>query len=396
MSYGVLLKNSNTNQSFLNDSLTFYPTSRGGISTSDAYYFNLIKFMASSMSLNFAQFGNLIGLSNASRYSNINFNLNAQNFYGVGLNLSKPTLVEICNISSYEVGAAQTVYSSFIAVGDKAIRNFTDPGNIYAVTSLLPLGLQTSYFGLSLNYSRPSVNVGGINYDVQNFLYVKFVDLNVTKYFIAIPLIIGAAIPNNFTWYEIPTETFYFPIDFYTTFNVSTVSFNGASLPLSIFNGIIPTTGQTIVVNNYIYNDTLSGVYIISRISDKIYLTQGSIFYNYPGQIFNIKTDLDLSNSYSYTSSSYYVPFGYGVAAEPFSKNLQLKKFINVCGGLSTSYVPMYQDQYSKSSLILYLNTQYQFTKQSDTFVLGIAASNWCQDSTLFGVDLNYEIKEGY
>jgi len=37
-----------------------------------------------------------------------------------------------------------------------------------------------------------------------------------------------------------------------------------------------------------------------------------------------------------------------------------------------------------------------KLAKQSDSFILGIAVSSWFPDSTLFGVGLNYEIKEGF
>ena len=56
----------------------------------------------------------------------------------------------------------------------------------------------------------------------------------------------------------------------------------------------------------------------------------------------------------------------------------------------------MYQDQYSNSSMVLNLNTKSSLVKQSDGFVLGIAVSNWFNDSLLFGVGLNYVIKEGF
>jgi hypothetical protein len=54
------------------------------------------------------------------------------------------------------------------------------------------------------------------------------------------------------------------------------------------------------------------------------------------------------------------------------------------------------KDNFDTSSLCLCLNDQAKYTKQSDTFILGIAVSNWYPDCTLFGLGLNYVIKEGF
>ena len=390
MSYGVLLKNNNTNQPILDDSITFYSTARSGISTSDPYYFETFNFTANSMTVNFAQFANLISLISVSNYSNINFDLNKQNFFGIGYNLSTPTLIEICAIDGYETGIVQTVYASTVAVGSKILRNISEPNNIYTIVNS-SFGVQTSYFGTALNYARSGVIPG-----LQNFLYTRYEHDNIVKYFVAIPRLTGAVVntPSNFYWSEIPGETFFFNVDYYLT--IATPGFTGLSLPLASFNGIVPKKGTTILVNNSRYNDVLSGTYTIFNVSDQVYLSKNTISFNFPGQTFNIKTDLDLSNTITSFSSCYFISYDYGFPAEAFTKNLNLLKFNTLALGYSSAYPSMYQDQYSNSSLVLNLRTKNNLVKQSDSFVLGIAVSNWFNDSLLFGVGLNYIIKEGY
>jgi hypothetical protein len=167
-------------------------------------------------------------------------------------------------------------------------------------------------------------------------------------------------------------------------------------LPLNFFNGILPKIGQTILIDNSLNNDTLSGVYKINSITNQINLIQSEIEYNYPSQVFVISIDLNFSNNLNYISSVYYVPYEYGFPSITFSKALMLKKYENVAQNTPLNYVPLYRDNFDSSNLCLPLNTQARFTKQSDSFILGIAVSNWYPDSTLFGVGLNYEIKEGY
>ena len=342
------------------------------------------------MTINFAQFANLISLTSASNYSNINFDLNKQNFYGIGYNLSSPTIIEVCAIDGYETGVGQTVFTSSAAIGSKILRNITDPNNIYSITDS-SFGMQTSYFGKSLNYAR-----SGVISDVQNFLYTRYEYNNVIKYFLAIPRLVGAMVnvPLNFYWSEIPGENFIFNIEYYIT--TLTSEFAGTSLSLSVFKGLIPKLGASILINNASFNDILSGVYTILNITDKVYISKNTIAFNFPGQTFNIKTDVDLSTTTTNFGSCYFVSYDYGFPAEAFTKSLYLKKFNNLAQGYSTTYPAMYQDQYSNSSMILNLNTKGNLVKQSDGFLLGIAASNWFSDSLLFGVGLNYVIKEGF
>ena len=92
MSYGVLLKNAASN--FIVDDLSFYSCQRASISTSDTFYFSLAGFNSSnSIALNYSQTGNLIG-STASNFSNINFDLNENKFFGLCLNVSRRTVIE--------------------------------------------------------------------------------------------------------------------------------------------------------------------------------------------------------------------------------------------------------------------------------------------------------------
>jgi hypothetical protein len=387
MSYGVLLKNS-TNNSLVDD-LSFYSCQRASISTSDSLYFSLAGFSSlSSMSVNYSRSGSLIGSDSSSNFSNINFNLNENEFYGLCLNVSKPTVIELCQIEAYEIGAGQTVFTENFGNDSKYIMNLSDPGNVYTKTSEYPLGIQTNNFGLGLNYSWPLAS-----YSLQNFIYVKYEDTNFTKFFLAVPQVQGTTIPYNFRWYELPSTQFFYNVDY----SVSTDSaYNGISLSLSVFNGIIPKPGEKMLINNSLFNDYLSGVYQIVSITNQINLSKSNLEYNYPGQIFTAKIDLDFSNSLNYNSNTYYVPFEYGYPSVCFTKPLTLALYSNVAQGDPLKYVPLYRDSVNFSSLLLPINDQTKFNKQSDTFILGVAVSNWYPDCKLFGVGLNYEIKEGF
>jgi hypothetical protein len=388
MSYGVLLKNANSNQ-IIDDELNFYSTSRASISTSDPMYFSLVGFNSSfTMELNFSEFGSLISSTNNNSFSKINFNLNQNLFYGVALNLSKPTIVELCEIQAYEVGVGQTIFSNNFITNSKYLKNFTDPGNIHVKTSNWPLGYQTSYFGKALNYEWPVAP-----YSLQNFIYVKFNNTNLTKNFLAVPQINGAVIPNNFEWYELPSNDFYIEVDYYLQTNFV---FNSTSVSLSVFNGILPKAGETILIDNSSFDDNFSGVYKITNITNNVDLTKNVLKYNYPSQTFIVQANLNLSNNLIRTNGVFYVPFEYGYPAECFTKALKLATFSNVAQNTPSNYTPLYKDNLSNSKMIIYLNEQAKFTKQSDSFILGIGVSNWYPDSTLFGVGLNYEIKEGF
>ena len=396
MSYGVILKNANN---VIQDNvLNFYPTQRGGISTSDPYYFSLVGFnSASSITLSFSQSGSIISADPTSSYTNINFDLNDNNFYATVLNTTKPTVVQLCEIDSYEVGVGITAYKTGISTirvpnpfpnNTKYIRNISDPNFIYNKTSAYPIGVVTSNFSNALNYTWPTVSP-----DLQNFVYTKFATNNITKYFLAVPQIQGATIPNNFLWYELPSTQFYFDVNYYIT-NL-TASFNGTSLPLSSFKNIIPTPGQKILINNFNFSDTLSGLYTVDEITNNVNLVKSDLSFNYPGQIFSALINLDSSTNLNYVPVCYFVPYEYGYPAECFTKGLKLTQFTNPGQNSPSSYVPLYKDNYSSSIMSLNLNPVGKMFKESDRFVLGIAVSNWMPDSKLFGIDLNYEIFEG-
>jgi len=387
MSYGVLLKNANTNSSYQDDNLTFSNTQREGISTSDPFYFTTVNFNAKNMSVEFERYGNLISSSQSSSFTYLNFDLNSYNFKGLCVNISKPTVVELCKIKSYEIGVGQTIYADNFSSGDKYLRNFADPGNLYIKTTSYPVGLTTSYFGQALNYAEPNINV-------QNFFYATFEDVLHTKYFLAVPQAPGATIPNNFRWYEIPNNNFFNDVDFYCTINFS--GFDGSSLPIGIFNGIVPGKGKTILINNSGYSDILSGVYVIQNTVSSVILARGNILNNYPGQIFSVKINLDTSNSLNYNNVVYYVPFEYGYSANSFTKALRLTKFLNPIQNDPTKYAPLFKDEYDNSSMILQLNNISSAAKKSDSFILGIGVSNWFPDCVLYGVNITYKIKEGY
>jgi hypothetical protein len=362
MSYYALLVDSSNNQHYYDDKINLYSTTRSGISTSDNFYYKTFGFSANQMKISIDEFGSLI----ANNFSYINFDLNAQSFFGICSNISRPTIVEITQISGYETGYGVTNYVTNYSVGQKMIQNYSNPTNIYTINST---NLTTSTFSNSLTYIQNGV-----------FGYVNYNDptTKISKYFLAAP---------GGQWYELPDQKFYYNVDFYITIPPNYNFIN--KIPIAQFNGIVPMAGQTILINNISNNDTLSGLYVIGKISDVVYVSPSSIKYNYPSQTFVASCNLDNSNINYFNSVCYYVPYDYGAPTKCFNKNLQLKLFT------SSSYMPLYNDPYSFSSFILCLTPTGLLTQQSDTFQIGINVSNWFPDSLLFGVSLNYEIKEG-
>ena len=149
MSYGVILKNYDNGISFLDDTLVFNTGARGGFCTSDRFIFETINFTSERVYLSFEQFGNVISSLSTSSFSNINFDMNSYNFYGVGRNISQPTIMQICEIQGYEIGIANTVYSSEILKNQKIIKNFSSPGYIWEISSVNPIGFSTNSFSAS-------------------------------------------------------------------------------------------------------------------------------------------------------------------------------------------------------------------------------------------------------
>lgn len=369
MAYGIYLYSTNTNKSYFDDPLVFYPTTRSGISSSDLYRFLTFNFNSQKMKVGFNEFGNLISSVSNNNFSYINFDLNVDGFYGVANNMSKPAVVELCEICGYETGVGKTVLSGSGLIGQKTIQNFSNPTSIYSIGTS---GFNVSYFSNALSYVSN-----------ENFGYVHYNDNlnNISKYFLASP---------SSVWYELPDQTFYYSSDFYLQIS-SGINFSGASLALNLFNQIIPTVGQQIVINNVNNNDKLSGLYTIIKITNQVYLSPALISYNFPGQIFSININLNTSTLNSLLSDCFYIPYEYGTPSKTFSKNLQLKQYLKLINTTS-AYFPLFKDAHSNSSLILCLTKQGQLTKQSDVFQLGIAVSNWFPDSLLFGVNLNYSI----
>ena len=335
MSYGVILKNSDNGVSFLDDTIVFNTGPRGGFCTSDRFIFETINFTAERIYLSFEQFGNVVSSLSTSSFSNINFDMNSYNFYGVGKNISQPTIMQICEIQGYEIGIANTVYSSEISKNQKIIKNFSSPGYIWEISSENPIGFTTNSFSASLSTSY---------IQNENFCYVKFNSDNITKFFMPVPS------GQSFIWYELPNEKFYNPSVYHLTNTNS--DFDGTSLNIESFKRIIPSIGESILIDNSSINDNLSGLYEISKIENKIYIKPGALFYNYPGQSFNIKIDIDRSTQYNYISSCYYVPYEYGVPAKPFTKSLGLKLFSNSLTDYA-NFMPMLKDDYSSSVLVL-------------------------------------------
>ncbi len=368
MAYGILLKNTDTNQTVVDDTLIFNSVQRGNISTSQTYYFSTYGFNAPEIELNLPQTGNLLG-SNGDNFSFIDFSLNQYDFYGVGVNASRPTVIELCKIHSYEIGVGQTVFSDDFTENKKYIQNFSAPNNIFVKQSDYPVGVQTSYFINALNFINP---VSG----VEKYLYVTFEGSN-PKYFLATPGIV---------WQELPSLDFYHNTDFFVT--LSDTSFDGSLLNLSVFKGIAPKKNNTILIKNNL-NTTLSGVYAIERVTDYVYLSRGSLKFNFPGQSFESRIDLDRSDSLNYNSVVNYVPFSYGYAAECFTKSLPIVEYTSASVGVANQYPPLYRDEYDISKLRLKLGNQASINQNSDSFRVGVFVSTWCPDSKLiFGAEI--------
>lgn len=367
MSYGVLLKNAATNKTAQN-SLIFYNTQRGGISTSDEYKLSLINFTTNRASIYYDQFATLISPTQ----DTVSFDTNTLGFYGVFLNTETTSVIKICNIESYETGIGQTVYSENYDVStSKIIKNFSSPNYIYN-------GIGTDYFSGVLNYlTNTSTD--------ENFAYLKFEDSNEIKIFS--PLVNSGAV----SWIEIPDETFYFNIDYYI--DMRSESFNGSYIEYSLFRNITPKNGETILVNSA--DDQLSGVYTVKNITNRVNLTKGPLNFNYPGQTFNINIDLRSSTITEYYKTCFYVSSNYGFAAEVFTKNLNLKEWNGDLIDAPNQYVPLYIDSYNRSNGIINLHPLGRLTQESDSFKLGVGVSNWFPDSTLIGLSFNCEIKEG-
>lgn len=378
MAYGISLKNTSSNIS-INSGLDFYPTSRSGISTSDSYFFETTNFKTNKLSIFFDRLGNILASSN-DLPSYVNFDLNQNNFYGLIHNNTRPTVIKMCDIAGYENTSGMVYSSSGLAIGSLMIKNVTDPENIYTATSISPITLESNLFSKILNN----------NYiQDENFVYVKYIDYDYSTQFLLMPT------GGGFTWEELPEENFSYNCDYYIT--NSDMSFDGTYLLFSDFNNIIPKQNQSVLID-YSLDDSMSGLYLIDRITNKVFLKKSDLIYNFPGQNFYCFTNLDLSNSSLNVPSCFYVSYDYGTPGMVFSKSLCLKQFNNSLTN-SSNYLPMfnynYQSNISYSQMVLNLTSASVLTKTSDEFTLGIAVSNWCQDCLVYNIGLNLNIEEG-
>lgn len=369
MAYGLLLRNASDN-SFVNDLVYFNTIQRNGISTSNVLYFDAVNFITQEINVGIGEFGNLISSDGAVT----NFNLFDFGFGGSGHNNDKPTIVEICEIKGYEIGAGNTIFASTLVKGDKILQNYSQPNYLWEVSNVDPFVMISSNFSKALD-TRYVKN--------ENFAFVNYTSDNTSLHFLAVP-------GSPFSWQELPSGEFYHPIDYYVS--IISSGFDGTNISINYFRGLAPELNQTILINNKAYNDALSGVYVIQHVTNSVYLSKSNILFNYPSQVFISDANLDVNTE---QNICHYVPFDYGTPGESFSKNLCLTPFSN--GITSTAqYMPLLKDSISQSKMILFLNTQYALKKKSDNFIVGIAVSNWFNDSLIFGIDLNYQIKEGF
>lgn len=369
MSYGVILKNAANNQSVDQNSLVFHTTQRSGIGTSDEYYLSVINFTTDRSSIYYNQLATLISPTQNA----VNFDANSLGFYGVFLNTKTTSVIKICDIDACETGIGATIYtSSYDPSTSKEIKNYSSPNYIYN-------GIGTDYFSGVLGYLTNTS-------DDEIFAYVKFENTDGIKIFS--PLVNS----GTTTWIEIPDEQFYFNIDYYLEINNG--EFDGTSVDYSLFKNITPQNNASILINNKA-DDQLSGVYNVVNITNKVNLKRGQFVFNYPGQTFKSSIDLRSSSVTEYYISHFYVSSDYGAAAKAFTKDLNLKEWLGTSINDTSKYIPLYVDANHQSEGIINLNTLGRLTKQSDSFKLGVAVSNWFPDSTLLGLGFNCEIKEG-
>jgi hypothetical protein len=378
MSYGLLLNDKTQNTQITTNNLIFNSSARGGFSTTNTLFFNTFGFTTSEIQISFDQFVNLIPNGNVSLNSlpqTTNIDLNLNNGYYCGQNLSRPNVVNLCNIVGYETGVGVTVFNAGITTNSKVILNYSNPNYIFSIGS----SLSTS----SLNISNYSSGISSSYIRNENFVYVK----NGSIIFLA------TYVNNNIQWVQIPQEKFYYNIDYYVTCTDTT--FAGTSLTFNQFNRIVPLVGQIILINCVSFNDYLSGLYKIVAVTSSIIIQRYNISNNYPGQIFFASTNIDTSSTKNINSVCYYVPFEYGNSAPVFSKPLNLKQYL----GLNTSinnFPLMFQDAIDSSVMHLPLTPQTGgLTQISDSFKAGIYVSNWAPDNSFIFGGLSYQIIEG-
>jgi len=384
MAYGFQLRKV-TDNTVIDGNLIFSTAARNGISTSDAYYFEAINFNSNLIYLSMDNLADYLPSSN-SYSANMNFDLINQNFIPKVRNLSKPTIVKICDIDSYETSTTTKInISSGLKVGSQILSNYSSPSTLQTVTALNTIQYATS----KLNTIVDS------NYIQQdNFAYVKYSDPvnNFNKYFL-LSFASGAA-----DWIEIPDDSFYNYVDFYITISTP---FQGTSLDIALFQNITIARNQTILINCQT-NDLLSGLYTIDYITSTVFLKKGNLFFNYIGQTFFCKTNIDLSSSINSVSCCYYVPYTYGNTSEVFSKGLKLTKFINSIAS-AANYLPLICDAIdsnnnfiSSSTFLIPTNNTINLTKISDQFIIAMNVGPYLNDGMFFNGGFNIQIDEGF
>jgi hypothetical protein len=384
MAYGFQLRKA-TDNTAIDQNLTLYGSARNGISTSDPYYFETINFTGNLIYLSMDNLADYLPSSNL--YSaNTNFDLINQNFIPKVRNLSKPTIVKICDVDSYETSNTnKIIISSGLKVGSQILSNYSSPSTLQTVIALNI----TQYATSKLN---TIVNSNYIQQD--NFAYVKYYDSlnNFYKYFL---LSFNSGSAN---WIEIPDESFYNYVDFYITISTP---FNGVSLNIALFQNITISRNQTILINCQT-NDSLSGLYTIDNITSTVFLKKGNLFFNYIGQTFFCDTNIDFSSSTNRVSCCYYVPYTYGNTSEVFSKNLNLTKFINSISSAS-NYLPLICDSIdsnnsfiSSSTFLIPTNKAINLSKFSDQFIIAMGVGTYLNDGTFFSGSFNIQINEGF
>jgi len=371
MSYGVILKNGITSASILSDEISYYPSTRNGYSTSDVVYFETIGFTDDKIYITFDQYGNLINTT--ANYPN-GIDLNSLQSFASVKNLSNPTVVKLATIAGYETGLANTVYNSNIQNGNIVLSNFSNPSVFYEITSITP--------SINTKISSSSFIINNQYFKSGNFGYVS--DGQGHLFLITFPN--NSSIP---TWIQLPEEKFYWYPNYYLTYSGI---FDGKKINLNLFNKIVPKATETILIN-CTSNDSNSGLYSIAIVSDYVYVKKTPLLFNYPGQIFSCKINLDTSSNMNYYPVVYYVPYEYGSYSNPFSKPLLLTLY-NPSAYASPSYFcPVLSNSNITSSFILPLvQMRGLMNKTSDIFKVGVFVSNFVPDNSTLITMLQYTI----
>lgn len=375
MAYTITLFNNENKANVINMGFC----TSGSSVLSDQLHYRVTGYAAKEIEVGFSKNASLI----SNNLSKTEFNFNKSNNFSTLFNYTGPSIVNLCHIKSFETGVGQTTTSSGFLIGDKYIKNFSEPGRIFTKSKNFPITEEYSDFENTL--LRAWIQSGDVS--IENFFYVSYEDLLTKRFFLATPVNANITSLSDIQWSEILSDKFFYSADYYI--GVSDSNFNGKELEFSIFESLPIIAGQTLLIENET-SALLSGLYEITDIRNKIYIKPSpSISYNFPGQSFRVSYDL-----VSKDSSVFYVPYNFGICAEVFSKNLILKRYAPESANNINNHAILYHDSNDQSFAKFYLSQANNLEKLSDLFRIGIGVSNWISSGVLRDISLIHKIKE--